>query len=135
MADAQVERPHHHDEHNKRVSFGAEDQVKMIVYEEGPIEHTVVHTSYTRFVVTKFMGKLTPGQSQEGEESVSENGIDATAHELDVRRIFTALGILEPKDKSGDIPRDVSSLDHRSIGGGGSIAEDDDEGEGIVRSQ
>ncbi|TKR95009.1 hypothetical protein L596_009233 [Steinernema carpocapsae] len=49
MADAQVaHNHHHHDEHNKRVSFGAEDQVKMIVYEEGPIETTVVHTSYTR---------------------------------------------------------------------------------------
>ncbi|TKR95010.1 hypothetical protein L596_009233 [Steinernema carpocapsae] len=66
MADAQVaHNHHHHDEHNKRVSFGAEDQVKMIVYEEGPIETTVVHTSYTSEVGTPSKIRVTSTENND----------------------------------------------------------------------
>ncbi|KAK0422057.1 hypothetical protein QR680_007339 [Steinernema hermaphroditum] len=64
MADAQVAHPHH-DEHNKRVSFGAEDQVKMIVYEEGPIEHTTVHTSYVSDVGTPSKIRVTSTENND----------------------------------------------------------------------
>jgi hypothetical protein len=41
-------KAHHVDEHNKRVSFGAEEQVRMIVYDDSPVENNVIHHATKR---------------------------------------------------------------------------------------